>query len=767
MAFNKNSHDIGFNLTTAGSVGLMLAKNKNGAPLYSVDEDQFIVDQFQTASPDYGALNPQKEIALIQDSWNGGLGFEFYDKKRPAKFWQCLSMDSRKAERLTLGLAKTTITNPTLMTITNGGMETWVNATTLGTWTKVGGTTAQEATIVKAGTYSCKVTGSTQIYQAAATWVNSWRGKKVMASVHVCIPSVASGTARIGIKDVAAGAVTWGDTFSTGDNVWHRIYVSKTLDASADQFHIYIDQVDAVGDKISYWDDCHIMEYGSTVDWAEFNDDLYYACGNVLLRVEGSDGSINWVQNFPATITDLCVRTVGTSYLFIALGASSAYWYMTASAATPPVEVFTESTLTVKVAEYFAEVSALSFWIAFLPSVLYSNTSGLNAGAAWVYVGTVGASADNITDIKSYQGSLYIVKVDRPYYLDSSGVVQILTDMTSGLTRTGTPKIAVWQGKIYINYYTSLLEYDVNDGSFNWISPKVFTTNGTHISTILGLAYDDDYLYCIETYIATGNMQMLAGRHEIIDGVSQWVWHGIASASSFTAVSLFYSCIYASRLWVGSDGTTSNCYFNMSSDYLLTGSALITQWLHAEFKADFKAFIKLTLHTENCTSNIKWSVSYQILNDSTWTSIGDFTTSPSQSRYIPVDSDSNKPTSTYIRFYFTGTTNASGVTPILRSYDCRAVLYPARRKIYRMVVYASDNIVNKEGTKLEQTATSIETIIQEIANATYPVTFYDILGNTKTVKLLPTKDLYTATKSEKDGNVEGVYNLMLQEVTTS
>ena len=61
----------------------------------------------------------------------------------------------------------------------------------------------------------------------------------------------------------------------------------------------------------------------------------------------------------------------------------------------------------------------------------------------------------------SINNTLYIFKEDRPFYLDSGGDVQTLTNITSPIATTNGGKNSIaWNGKLYMPWGKALLERD-------------------------------------------------------------------------------------------------------------------------------------------------------------------------------------------------------------------------------------------------------------------------------------------------------------------
>lgn len=160
---------------------------------------------------------------------------------------------------------------------------------------------------------------------------------------------------------------------------------------------------------------------------------------------------------------------------------------------------------------------------------------------------------------------------------------------------------------------------------------------------------------------------------------------------------------------------------------------------------------------------------YKKKGDSSYTDIGDFQTSPTTSKFIPVDSDTNEPTSTSMRFKIVGIALRKRDTPILHSYDVRALLYAAKRKYFVAEVYAADKILDKAGAEMATTAANITTYLDAARAATYPVSIRDPWGTTKTVRFLGSRatPACAISAAHKGKNIEKHYWLLLEEVTVS
>jgi len=272
-------------------------------------------------------------------------------------------------------------------------------------------------------------------------------------------------------------------------------------------------------------------------------------------------------------------------------------------------------------------------------------------------------------------------------------------------------------------------------------------------------------------------IEILAGRYETINSTTRWVWHPQQEITLAGCETMYVSNVYQKRLWIASTSSAQSLYYiplpqgygNVAGDAnrsFLTGGYFTTPLLHANFVGDNKSWIKITLRMgQTYNAGRYFTVSYKKLGGA-WVSIGNFTgtaTSMTQTRYLPT----TPITTQMLQLKIQGVTDDTTITPILYSYDLRAILYPSNRRIIRAIVRCADNILCNDGTMdRDSSAAVIKATIEEARNATWPVTMYDYKdGTTKYVKFLPVRG--EVVRDEKSRNVERHYTLYLQEVSLS
>ena len=297
-----------------------------------------------------------------------------------------------------------------------------------------------------------------------------------------------------------------------------------------------------------------------------------------------------------------------------------------------------------------------------------------------------------------------------------------------------------------------------------------------------GEATDDLADMMFEVYGSSA--QVLAGRWETIDGTTSWVWHTLAELPIAGCANAFASTIYKRRAWIASsDSSDSLYYYPLTSQYgnitkdsnytFQTGGNIVTPYHHLNLKSDPKAFPALTLTVSETTTNIYYEAHYEKLGDIAWTDIGDFKTSPTTTKQIPVDGGTSKPESTMIRFKFVPITNDTSTVPKLLNYSCDAIWYPYQMVFILAQAIVADNQVFLGGGKDEdQSAASIRTALDAWKNPTtaWPRAFYppywETSSDTVYAKLMPTTgaNFCQLVKDEKDKEKEWVYNLVVMVV---
>ena len=771
MAYNSLRHDIGItNVGSAGAgtalIGMMLAQTPDGTPAYAEYDGKYLADQFFTGAPSQVNMNPEEELILSQDNWRSGISREYFDSTLPEKYFKSIGMDLRHYGMAIAGPTPTAISGFPVAraTISNGDME--ANSD----WS---GTGSQSDDRAHGGTYSWVCTTGNTAYQNAATWTDDWQGEYFRFECWVWC--TVAGRVKISISD---GQGTGDSSTNSLTSTWEKLTVTRQLHASASYLRVVLDASGATG---GYFDDATLGSPGTVVAFAEFNDKLYAASGASVFELHSGGSSFTYVNVLPATITDLEPFT--DDQLYIAQGFAANYWEMTTGKA------FTINSASGTATYQFFETvhaAAPTMYGNDAANTLYKNTDPSETGAnAWATRITVDSSYHSITDLLSKSGALYIMKEDMPYYLNSSDAVQgdLAPELKVGTSSTSGKNAYLWKNKIYIPFGAQgLLEIDGTTNTF--LNPAGYCTNlSEYAGRVCAVAGDEEYLFAIITEVVplfSNNIYIIAGREETISGTTSWVWHPIAEfAFDGECETAFVSNVYQKRLWISSNDSVDSLYYiplpvgygdieNDANRKFKTATYFETPFLHGGFKADDKAWIKITLtmgHPYN--ANRYFTVHYKTL-DGSWTSIGNFTGASGnmvQSRFIDT---TNKPFSSMMALKFTAVTDDTDYTPILLSYDVRAIMYPKIKRLIHCVVRCANEIVCKNGMiDTSNRATIKSTLDNARSNAVWPISIRDIDGSTLKVKFLPVPSSLQRlmiTKKEKGRSDERHYHCLMMEV---
>lgn len=775
-SFNKTKHHIGF-LRADGTtkVGLMLATDENNVPIYRTIYDKFLVNQF-TTSPNDGATNPEEAMHLGQDSFKAGIGSGFFLPSSPSEYFKANGMDLRNGQGI-LGWGLTEI------------VEKY-------TWTTPTGTNDPDTAFANDANFiddNITTSAPTSVAVSSSTWssyLEATFSSSEIGGVRYYINSDNANDSFTKI-DIDYYDGSWNvvvNEITLIHNKWVTL-IKEATGVTKIRFRMFNP---AGGSRTCSFTETTVALKSSGnegVVWlkgVEFNS-LYYKPGGLTLYRLNTDGDAFLpIVTFGSTITQIVPFQVsGTDYLFIFLGTSTDYEYMTTG------EVFTTSNATDKQYQFSA-------WVNTTVDALYANDGAntirstvdpLNGGTAWSGQTVVGEAAISITHLQEKDGALLIDKEDIPFYLDSSGNVQkdLAPDAASGKSTHSGKNSANWQGRYYrpTGDQALLLIDKFSNGSVgnnDWIQPARFTrNNGDFTGQVEACVGDEEWLY-----VGTDNsakIEIQCTRDEVVDGVIRRVWHPIQEITLTGIEAMDISTVVRKALWVSSTASGDSLYYlglptkygdiqNDSNANFKTGGTFDTPKLHGNFKATNKYWIKLTLTMDHTfDADIYFTGKYKLLGDSAYTTIGtNFTgTSSSMVQTIFLAASSVARTSPMIEFQFTGVTDDTTKTPALINYSVEGVLYPTVRRVIECAVRVADNIKTKDGTTaVEGTdAAYIRTVLEEAQDATAPVTFYDYFGDTKTAKVMPIEPFSQVSKDLQSMNPQQVIFLRLQEIPLS
>ncbi len=781
MAYQKDKHDIGL-LRKGGSttVGFILAKDKDGNKVYEEYDDEYLA-LHQSAEAGYESLQPEKEFQIGQESYRSGFGLREYDSRDPERYHVSTNVDHRNRGMALPSYDITEASLPTgapIPTIVNADFETDVSPESGFGWTIGVGAWARASDQKHGDTYSWKETNVSTGDYLQQEVTGFLRGAAY--TFKLWIRTDGTDTFKIVIDD---GPTNTDSSTASSEDTWTQFSVTHTMSLNATRFRLRVWCVAQAAQGAVWVDDATITSsYSPTVGVvshrgvAEFNDKLYAAFGTLLTKLNSGGTAFDIVGILPETIT--CLEPFTDDKLYISQSTSAKYYQMNAG------ETLTINDLANASMEQMVTVhsAAPTMWGKDSANTLRSTVNPAAGGTAWSGQTTVDSSFKAITDLKAYTNLLYIMKEDKPYYLNSSSQVKVLTEITEAITHSdGGKNVTIWNGQLYMPWSTeALLEYNDTDSTFTWLNPSKFATESSSFDgQIQALAGDEEWLFA---GINNGVLnEIMCGRYEVINGTTSWVWHPYKEITLTGIKVMSISTVSQKRLWIFSDTIgEAPVYIPLPVGYgdiatdanrdFASSGAFETPWQHANFKGDSKAYIKCTLRMGNTTANIYWTAYYKKLGDSNWTKIGDFKTSPSTTQYIPVDSSSNNPSSVSMKFKFEYTTNSTTVAPILYGWDVRGILYPTRRDLIYCEVRCTDDILLNDGSQDRDTgAPEIKATLEEFKNdTTFPALFYDLEGATTKVKLMTTgkpfsKVVKMPSEEGKKKNERRFY-LLLQKV---
>lgn len=267
---------------------------------------------------------------IISDQ-RGGIGKEYASPKDLTRCWWSTCDLDHEGHLLPPPLA-TAFTLPSLPTINDGGLETWVgNDNTAWTETVSGGTVTKETTTIHGGAASAKLLtqNSLNAYaQIAQTFTTGWSNNLRGATIRVGLWVNFSGGGSVIIYD---GVDT--TTVTLTGSGWTKNFIAHKINVAATGITVTVKCLSDGTAFVGYVDDI-AWDYTSDVNFCyeNFNNGTYNSKGSILYRVDSSTGEIFFQAMLPQKITSL-KATVGTN-LAIGQGDSYVWYYLTAAGGT-------------------------------------------------------------------------------------------------------------------------------------------------------------------------------------------------------------------------------------------------------------------------------------------------------------------------------------------------------------------------------------------------------------------------------------------------
>ena len=781
MAYLSDKHELGITNTDGSVIGLMLMQERD-TPSYAVFDRKYLADQFFTGTPSQAYQDPERELLLSQYSWRAGMGLKTFDANDPERYYRAKNMDLR-----TLGIAQSSYKANTISKPQASKVPLIVNQNfELTTGWNYGVNIHRDATEVLQGSYSMLINAAVNAKQyligftPGTTYEFECNAKSAGGSgnINIAISDGVSDRMRAeAVNTTVWSAMTTGSYTTSKNANYCLIEVRCGLGVTP---QLWVDQA-----TIKVINTTNSIAYsGIPQKPTVYDSEYYFPLGQFLTKLDADGDELLTVANFTADISS--IEAFADSNMYVALNTATPYQYITQNYS---FDGAIKSTAAVNTFELFKTVHGASptLWGNDSDNTLRSTIAPQNGGTAWSTQTIVDSTFYKIKDLEYQGGTLYIRKEDKVYYLDASGNAQddLTPELESLILEYSGCNMLAWEGKLYVASGAQLVEIDLtNANAKEWISPADSVTDlSEYTGDIQALAGDERWLFAI---CDNGTLiEVLAGHWETIDGTTQWVWHPLRTITLAGAGAADVGSVVQRRLWIlSTDGSDSIYYIPLPKNYgnvanddnrdFTSGDYFHTPRLHGDFRLTNKAYIQLDCELgHNYDADIYFETHYNTLQNSTWTKIGNFVGN-SDSRiatgFLPAAGGVN-PVSTMAQLNFCTNTDDNTKTPQLLGYNLKSILYPPRDDIIAARIRCADEFVNKLSQTEEGLYDTIVATMDEVTKqANWPVTIYDIDGDTKTVKFLPLPSgtpRWGLVRAEKGRKKERIYNVLMQEIDTS
>ena len=318
--------------------------------------------------------DPNKDNWVIIGDRRGGLLVEEMDEKTQSSRAYWSNCDGTFKGHLVLGDIETEVDIPGWITPTGHVDETddWISEAAAYD-DNISGTYAS-STAVPAGTY----TG----------WLDLTIASQTISGVRV-YANISADTANIKVE-VFYGAA------------WHEIHADATVEFPANWNYFGMPDAQAVTAcrialknnggvarniyiyEVDFFSESGTPD-GSPVKFTNFNNQLYYAHGTVLMKLGANDTNLVLVHGFPQTITDILGSI--NSRIYVAQGTGYHYYYGT----TADVFTITAGGTNDDKANLWVEWDGKLFCIDATTNIIYYTATPNTAAASWTANGTLSA----------------------------------------------------------------------------------------------------------------------------------------------------------------------------------------------------------------------------------------------------------------------------------------------------------------------------------------------------------------------------------------
>jgi len=579
--------------------------------------------------------DPNLSIWDISDNSGGMLCERMLSEKEKNRFWYS-SVDTRWPGHLLLPPLATALTFPDLTapTISNSGFET---GNPPSSWTDDGlGCTIAQVADPYAGTYAIELTVSLNDAESGVYQDLSWDTKYRNATcVFTCYgkKTTANGPHRIYINDGVG--TTYSDVSTSAG--YAQLTVTRRIAATATKLRLglLLDGQAAEVRKAVF--DTAAISFSRTtltpVQPINYNNNLYWASGQTLFKLNATGDGWGVIYDFSATITSMAVSV--DNYLYICLGDADEYWYMDTT------EAFTETdelngTLSVHWDDkYFTADSA---------GLLHYYTDPHTANPTVHNVGQLPVSDNDLQELLTYRDAdgdqiIYGSTKTGLWAHDYANTKWLQTELVLPNHATAGKAAAVWHSGLYISYGLGATKYiagtiaDIAEMGLDQDDGLPASRGGEFVNFAPG--HKELFAVIDSTYEGTTS-------HSTVMAWNDIGWHNMYEHSTHN-IKLYKgiaSPVFAYRYWVGTPTGTVwlPLYRNIVNPtkistytYAASGSHW-TPWFDAFWPGGSKLATKFVVNVAGASATetvvVKYRTDYSNTDlDTGWTTLGTITAS--------------------------------------------------------------------------------------------------------------------------------------------
>jgi len=325
------------------------------------------------------------------------------------------------------------------------------------------------------------------------------------------------------------------------------------------------------------------------------------------------------------------------------------------------------------------------------PNQITNTTDGrtvAGGGIAWSSPAYIGDTTTNIQNMFMVNNYLMIGKADDMFYYDSDGGVHpIMAELDTSKSTQNFKYQANWQTGAYFSLVDGLAEI-TSYNAYDTVSPLTHIDDIGKLGTVIGLASDKDWLYCV---MDEGTNNIIYKGREISRDATKWVWCPwvFLGTNACTCAIVIQHSLTDRRLWFGYGANTA--YVKLSDNPLADSNATFApsgfirmSYLSGSDLHYDKIFGQpIAIETEDCAEGKTVQAKYRIDSETAMSTLTDkISTNGVIEAEIRDEIACNK-----IQFELDLATDASTTTPQVLFFQSKGVEKPDVIRIYH-VTYA-------------------------------------------------------------------------------